>query len=63
MNVSDPRWAPKWNGLDILARRRLLRLAYPDRNETLIIFEARKQWAELMPSTQIALTYVDWRKI
>lgn len=58
--INQKKNGPAWNALKRDDRKLILLKAYPDRSMALLNFESERQWDELLPSTQIAVTYVDW---
>lgn len=52
-----------WNRiLTVDEKSRLLQIAYPERSEELIYYEAEKKWQDLLPSTTAALLSIDWER-
>jgi hypothetical protein len=50
-----------WRTLKNTERKRLLKVAYPDRSKVLLDLEAAREWNDLLPSTRDDLVnHVDW---
>lgn len=52
-----------WDKLSKPDRSKLLRIAYPERTEYLINFEAKLRWQKLLPSTQQDVSDVDFNSV
>lgn len=63
---SEFNWSMRervWSRLEPGQRKLLIFHIYPNRAEQIVELESRKQWKELLPSTQQDLRDVNWSEI
>jgi hypothetical protein len=52
-----------WNTLDRDDRKALLVATYPNRSQSIVKLESKRQWNDLLQSTQKDLLDVDWSMV